>query len=235
MPILQGLSFNSSYNFAADSFKLAPINFRGSTAFFKEKLNISFGGILDPYEYSASAKRLINKLLISDGKIARLTSFYLSTNFSFNSDAIKAKKDKADADGQDLNNATPAQKDALEQINRNPAAFVDFNVPWNISGSYSFNYSNSGRESSIQNTLNFNGEFSVTPKWKVGYTSGLDLRNFKFQYPQFNIYRDLHCWDLSFQWMPVGLAKSYFVNLRVKASILQDLKLSKRSNSNTFN
>lgn len=235
VPILQGLSFNSSYNFAADSFKLAPINFRGSTAFFKDKLNISFGGTLDPYLYVDSLNRIVDQFSITKGKIARLTSFYLSTNFSFNSDAIKSRKDEADKAGQDLNNATPAQRDALEQISRNPSAFVDFNVPWNISGSYSFSYSNPGSQSSIQNTLNFNGDFSVTPKWKVGYTSGLDLRKFKFQYPQFNIYRDLHCWDLSFQWMPIGLAKSYFVNLRVKASILQDLKLSKRSSSNYYN
>ena len=232
VPILQGLRFSSSYNFAADSFKLAPINFSGNTAFFKNKLNLSFGGTFDPYLYNRVLRRSVNQFSISQGKIARLTSFYLSTNFSFNSESVKSKKDKADKEGQDLNNATPAQKEALRQISRNPSDFVDFNVPWNISGSYSFSYSNQGAQSSVQNTVNFDGDFSVTPKWKVRFGSGLDLTKFKFQIPQFNIMRDLHCWDLSFQWTPIGPAKSYFVNLRVKATILQDLKLSKRSINN---
>ena len=37
-----------------------------------------------------------------------------------------------------------------------------------------------------------------------------------------------YCWDLSFGWIPFGTYRSYTVDLRVKASILQDLKLSKR-------
>ncbi|MNI72077.1 hypothetical protein D3C85_1450430 [compost metagenome] len=42
------------------------------------------------------------------------------------------------------------------------------------------------------------------------------------------IYRDLHCWDMSVNWVPYGAYKSYSVTIKVKASILQDLKLSKR-------
>jgi hypothetical protein len=41
---------------------------------------------------------------------------------------------------------------------------------------------------------------------------------------------------LSMQWLPFGYYKSYNVTLRVKAAILQDLKLTKRSDytSNQF-
>ncbi len=42
------------------------------------------------------------------------------------------------------------------------------------------------------------------------------------------IYRDLHCWDMSVNWIPYGAYKSYSVTIKVKSSILQDLKLSKR-------
>jgi hypothetical protein len=127
-----------------------------------------------------------------------------------------------------MQGATPQQAQELAMISRDPNAFVDFSIPWNISASYSFQYSNAGLTSSITNTLNFYGDFNVTPKWKVQYRSGYDFRANNLSFTQISIYRDLHCWDLSFQWVPIGQFRSYSVDLKVKASILQDLKLSRR-------
>ena len=74
------------------------------------------------------------------------------------------------------------------------------------------------------------GDVSLTSKWKIQYSTTYDLRALKLSgVPSFTIYRDLHCWDLNFQWVPFGYYKSYNVTLKVKAAILQDLKLSKRS------
>jgi hypothetical protein len=74
------------------------------------------------------------------------------------------------------------------------------------------------------------GDFNLTSKWKIQYSTSYDLRALKLSgVPQFSIYRDLHCWDLNVQWSPFGYYKSYNVTLKVKATILQDLKLSKRS------
>jgi hypothetical protein len=77
--------------------------------------------------------------------------------------------------------------------------------------------------------LNFNGDFNLTPKWKIQFTSGYDFRAKDLSYTSFAIYRDLHCWDLNATWVPFGLyGGNYSVTIRVKASVLQDLKLSKR-------
>lgn len=227
IPILQSLTFNGSYNFAAESFKLSTIGFSGRTAFFKEKIGINFYGTLDPYQLDASGNR-IDRLTIKSGKLARLTNFGLSTDFSLNSkSAQKRNENLKEIDGlkQGLSREQQAE---LNAISRDPNAFVDFNIPWNVSAAYSFNYSKNGPQSSISNTLNLFGDFNVTPKWKVQYTSGYDFQLNKLSLTQFSIYRDLHCWDLSFRWSPVGTYKFYSVDLRVKASILQDLKLSKR-------
>ncbi|RZL39133.1 MAG: LPS-assembly protein LptD, partial [Pedobacter sp.] len=123
-------------------------------------------------------------------------------------------------------------------ISRDPNAFVDFNIPWNIALSYSFNYSNPlGQRASrtISNTLNFNGDFNLTPKWKIQFTSGYDLVRSEISPTSFSIYRDLHCWDLSASWVPFGQYQSYSIDIKVKASILQDLKLSKRKGFYTRN
>ncbi|WP_276362146.1 putative LPS assembly protein LptD [Daejeonella sp. H1SJ63] len=227
IPILQSLSFSGNYNFAAEYFKLSTIGFSGRTAFFKEKIGVNFYGTLDPYKIDADGNR-INKYTIESGKLARLTNFGLSTDFSLNSkSAQKRNENLKEIDGlkQGLSREQQAE---LNAISRDPNAFVDFNIPWNVSAAYSFNYSTNGLQSSISNTLNFFGDFNVTPKWKVQYTSGYDFQLNKLSLTQFSIYRDLHCWDLSFRWSPLGTYKFYSVDLRVKASILQDLKLSKR-------
>lgn len=227
IPILQSLTFTGSYNFAAKEFKLSTIGFSGRTAFFKQKMGINFYGTLDPYKLDAQGNRL-DKFTINDGSLARLTSFGLSTDFSLNSAAFKSRNNNLNKIDAAKQNLTLQQQEELNAISRDPNAFVDFNIPWNIAASYSFNYSKNGLISSISNTLNFSGDFNVTPKWKVQYTSGYDFQLNKLSLTQFSIYRDLHCWDLSFRWAPIGVYKFYSVDLRVKASILQDLKLSKR-------
>ncbi len=230
IPILQSLSFSGNYNFAAENFKLSAIGFSGRTAFFKQKIGINFYGTLDPYKIDASGNR-IDKYTIESGKLARLTNFGLSTDFSLNSKSAKNRNENLNKLDGVKQNLSSQQQDELNAISRDPNAFVDFNIPWNISAAYSFNYSKNGLQSSISNTLNFYGDFNVTPKWKVQYTSGYDFQANKLSLTQFSIYRDLHCWDLSFRWSPIGNYRFYSVDLRVKASILQDLKLSKRRDS----
>jgi hypothetical protein len=44
-----------------------------------------------------------------------------------------------------------------------------------------------------------------------------------------NITRDLHCWTMSAGIVPVGPYASYNFSIRVKSSLLSDLKYDKRS------
>lgn len=231
VPILQSLSFSGFYNFAADSLKLSSINFYGRTALFKEKLGINFNGSFNPYQFVANefgGGTTINRFTIRDGKLARLTDFGLSFDFSLNSEAVARRNRNIEDTRQSMGSMNPQQAEELARISRDPNSFVDFNVPWNISVQYNFRYSKPFNQSTITNTLNVSGDFNVTNNWKVQYTSGYDFQQKEISITQFSIYRDLHCWDLSFSWMPFGPWKSYSMDLKVKASILQDLKLSRR-------
>jgi hypothetical protein len=89
-------------------------------------------------------------------------------------------------------------------------------------------YSRPLKTSTTQQSINFNGDVSITQKWKIGFTSGYDFTNSKITPTALNIYRDLHCWDLAINWIPFGTYQRYSVDLKVRASILQDLKLSRR-------
>lgn len=229
IPILQGLSINGNYNFVADSFKLSTLNFSGRTALFDQKMGINFNGTLDPYVYDKTTNRRVDRYTFQDGKFFRLVGFGLSTDYSLNSTAAKSRNENLNKLNDDKSGMTPLQQEQLNRISSDPNAFVDFNVPWNIAASFSFYYSNRGNSSSITSTLNLHGSLSLTPKWQVQYNSGYDLKAKKVTLTQFNIYRDLHCWDMSFGLIPFGTYRSYTFTLRVKASILQDLKLSKRN------
>ena len=246
LAVLQGLTFNTSYNIFAKQKKLAPINFSGRSQ-FTEKLGINFNGIFSPYAVgevpftsgtgadavTTFSYQEIDRFVWQDGKLPRLTNFGFSFDYSLNPEAFKRRNENLDQLNQQAPAAsrTQAQIDALNAISRDPNAFVDFNIPWNFSFSYRFDYNNPlGRPETrtVTNTLNFSGDFNLTPKWKITYSSGYDFKAKNLSQTNFSIYRDLHCWDLSATWVPFGVYQSYSIDIRVRASVLQDLKLSKR-------
>ncbi|WP_231388286.1 putative LPS assembly protein LptD [Sphingobacterium hungaricum] len=228
VPILQGLTFSGNYNVAADSMKLSNISFSGRTTIFNEKINLNFNGSFDPYSLDEEGRR-INRYAIKDGNLARLTNFGLSFDYSFNPNANKSRSGNIDSLRNSMPNMTKEQADALARISTDPNAFVDFNIPWNLNGSFSFQYSKTGLTSSITSTVNVSGDVNVTPKWKIQFNSGYDFRAQEVSLTRFSIYRDLHCWDMSFSWVPFGQYQSYNVTIRAKASVLQDLKLTKQN------
>jgi hypothetical protein len=230
IPLIQGLNFSGSYDFEArELYRLSTISFGGRTAFFNQKLGINFQGEFDPYEINPATSERMG-FLFNQGRLARLSSLSLSTSFNLNPAALRRRQEKLSSQ-QDNPNITPQQRQDISEILRNPNGFIDFSIPWNLSASYSFFYSNNGALRTVTNNLNFNGDLSVTPKWKISYTSGWDFKAKDFTTTTFAINRDLHCWDLAFSWVPFGQFRSYSVDLRVRASILQDLKLSRRSAS----
>jgi lipopolysaccharide assembly outer membrane protein LptD (OstA) len=247
IPILQGLTFSTFYNFAADSLKLSPINFSGHTSILNQKVNVNFSGVFDPYitEIRDSISNgsvvrspvQVNRFRWQEGKLPLLRSINFSMSGSLNP-ATFSPKPRTQINNT-LQGMSQEQADRLAVINSDPGAYIDFNVPWNVSLNYSFTYNNNIVNTTQSNTLMISGDVSLTQKWKIQYNSSFDIKARQLSSAtSFAIYRDLHCWDLSFQWLPFGFYKSYNVTLKVKASILQDLKLSKRNdytNNQSFN
>ncbi|WP_345947886.1 putative LPS assembly protein LptD [Mucilaginibacter sp. PAMB04274] len=231
--ILQGLSLSTAYNFAIDSFRLSPINLNAHTALFNQKVSVSLNGTLNPYvtEVRDSVSngtlvkyiRPVDRYTFQNGRFPTLTNLSMSMSFSLNS--ATNKKNPAP---NTLQNMTAGQAQQLAMIDSDPSRYVDFNVPYNVSVNFNFNYNNSYLTKTTSSTVSASGDVNVSPKWKVQYTTNYDFKAAKLGITQFSIYRDLHCWDLSFRWTPFGIYKSFSVDLRVKASILQDLKLTKR-------
>ncbi|MDB4922449.1 putative LPS assembly protein LptD [Mucilaginibacter sp.] len=235
--ILDGFSISTFYNFAQDSLRLSPISFSAHTAILNQKVNLSLYGSLNPYEtlvldtISNGAiqryVRPINRYTFQDGRFPQLTTISFSMSGSLNSTSFQPHAPVLPTNT--LQTINPQQAQKLAFINSDPSAYVDFNVPWNLSFNYNFSYNNNIINTNTTNTIMLSGDVNLTSKWKVQYNTNYDIRAHKLAVSSFSIYRDLHCWDLNVQWVPFGIYKSYNVTLKVKAAILQDLKLSKRS------
>ncbi len=83
-------------------------------------------------------------------------------------------------------------------------------------------------------TFNMSGDVSLTPNWKIQMSTGYDFQLKEFTFTSVDIYRNLHCWEMSFRWIPFGARRSYIFNVNVKASVLQDLKLSRKRDWNEY-
>jgi hypothetical protein len=123
----------------------------------------------------------------------------------------------------------------VDMINSNPAAYVDFNIPWSLSMQYNLSWSKYGLNATVNQTMRVAGDVNVTPKWKVGFDSNYDFTRKEFAYTSLNVYRDLHCWEMQFNWIPFGFRQSYNLTINVKSAVLQDLKLTRKRDWFDFN
>lgn len=222
--LLEQFRIGGNYNFFADSLNLSDINISGSTSIL-QKFNVRFNINLTPYAQDTNLRK-INKWLVNEtGQLTRITNASLAIRFDLNG---RSRNTNYQSDA--------ATEEELAQINANRHQYVDFNIPWNLAVSYNFVVNNLTKNPDLRytQTLQFNGDVNLTPKWKVGFNSGYDFKAKDLSYTSLSIYRDLHCWEFSMTWVPFGDQQQWSFDLKVKSSILQDLKLSRKKNAFDF-
>ncbi len=235
--LIDGFGFNSSYNFLADSFQVGNISLYARSTLF-EKININAGASLDPYDVDNMGYR-VNKLILDPArfKFGRITSGNIAISTSFRSKSKDGKEDDKKDIPVDPFMTPDEQQRQLQFARANPAEFTDFNIPWNLTLSYSLNFTRmikpdySGFTTQTYSTLNVNGDFSLTDKWKIGATGYYDITRRSLQQLSTFITREMHCWQLSININPVGLYRSFSITVNPKSGILRDLRINR---SRTF-
>jgi len=236
--LIDGFGFNSSYNFVADSFKLAPFSLYVRSTLF-EKINITAGATLDPYKTDSMGYRTKEYMWkgekFSLSKIGRITNGNIAISTSFQSQAKdkKAAQQKEEALREQGMLTPEEQQQQLAFARANPAEFADFNVPWSLSLSYSMSFSKqfksdfSGWETISYSNLSWNGDFNLTPKWKFGMNGYYDIKTSAIQTFTMYISREMHCWQLSINVTPVGLYRTFNFTISPKSGILRDLRINR--------
>ncbi len=236
--LIDGFGFTSSYNLVADSFKLSPFSLYVRSTLF-EKINITAGATLDPYKTDTMGYRTKEYMWkgekFSLSRVGRITNGNIAISTSFQSQAKdkKAAQQREESMRQEGMLTPEEQQAQLAFARANPAEFADFNVPWSLSLSYSMNFSRqfksdfSGWETISYSNVAFNGDFNLTPKWKIGMSGNYDIKTSAIQYYTMYISREMHCWQLSVNVSPVGRNRYFNFTISPKSGILRDLKLNR--------
>ena len=211
--LLKTLNFSTNYNIVADSMNWSPLSMRASTNLFK-KINVQFSASMDPYALDPITFNRIDKFQYNvDGKLGRITRAQIAFNFKLDSKMFEG--DEVSEEEQ--------QETVIDYYDY-------FDIPWSFTLDYKYTFSKPNNTKTVLQTVGLRGNFSVTEKWKVGFRTGYDFENRKMSATTVDITRDLHCWVMSFHWVPFGERQSYSFTIGVKSSILQDLKYDKREN-----
>jgi lipopolysaccharide assembly outer membrane protein LptD (OstA) len=224
IPLIDDLSIRCSYDIARDSVNWSPVTINGRSTIVKG-LTIQYGSTWNLYSRDSLGRSTNTTEWEAHHRLIRLdnTIWDAGLTYSFSSDKVKGKKT--------TDKGTPQErKDIMDYYDY----YVDFDIPWSFSFNYNFHYAKSWSNSAykrvdqLTQTFNFNAQMNITPKWKISLTSGWDFVHSELSYTSIDVYRDLHCWEMRFGWIPKGGQQSWNFSINVKASILQDLKLNKK-------
>jgi LPS-assembly protein len=237
--LIDGFGISSGYNLIADSFQLSTFSLYARSNLF-ETINITAGATIDPYQEDLKTGRRINRFVWRDKlSLGRFVGGNIAMSTTLRSKAKDQNKDKEKKEGEKKfnesrnNQSLEEQYRELEVVRQNPAEFADFNIPWSLNLSYSLNLSRqiksdySGYDTRLSQSVSFNGDFNLTPKWKVGTNGVFDIDTKKLQYLTAFVSREMHCWQLSINLTPVGPFRSFNITINPKSGILRDLKINR--------
>ncbi|HNP32973.1 MAG TPA: putative LPS assembly protein LptD [Flavobacterium sp.] len=241
--LLNNLNFSTSYDITADSLRWSPMRVSGGTQLFKQKMNINFAATLDPYAINNAGKRINTWNIDNGGSLFRMTSANMTLNYSFSSKDIEEKKNtqgqrnggRADdlfGSNTDLSDRRQSlfKDDDKDNTEDKPSEFFKYELPWDLNLAYSLTYSNNNREKKITgNSLMVSMNTTLTPKWKIGASTGYDFVNKGVTFTQLRFERDLLSWRMDFNWVPFGNNPYWGFFIGIKAGVLSDIKWDKRN------
>ncbi|WP_373016965.1 putative LPS assembly protein LptD, partial [Muriicola sp.] len=247
--LLNSLNFSTGYNFEADSLKLSPVSMSGGTNLLKNKMSVNFGASLDPYAIDNNGRRINTFNINNGGSLFRLTTARANISYNISSKDFGRKEDQEEEEqdpyaGQTYVAASGGRTDDLfgSGDNFNDSSFKNRDpddienprygakIPWDLRLQYAATYSNSNRQNEFSNhSLMFSGNIELSPRWRVGASSGYDIKRKGFTVTQLRFERDLKSFVMRFNWTPFGDFKRWYFFIGIKSSILQDLKWENRS------
>ena len=236
--IIDNLGITTSYNVFADSMRWSPVAMVMRTTLFNN-LGISANSNFSLYGLNSQGQTISKFAYAQNKKLMRLTNFSVSLDFNL-SELLRGDKNKQNTGtpqegaGQFTSGvnrkggASNITNGTQENVLRDEYGYSVFNMPWSMNVSYNLNYSKPAFKSVVTQALSINGNVSLTKKTAITYTTGYDFTGKEITMTQIGISRDLHCWEMSFNWVPNGSMKMWNFTIRVKAAVLSDLKYERR-------
>ncbi|MBO4370942.1 MAG: LPS-assembly protein LptD [Paludibacteraceae bacterium] len=246
--IIDNLSVSSGYNIMADSLNWSNIAVNLRLKFVKQ-LSLNIDMTFDPYTYEynelGTVTRVNRSQLEKNGILGRLMSTGTSFGYTFSNSTFKKKtveEQKKQEDNRSQLEKDIESLDPTKRITSRPkeeeAAYQKFEMPWSLTASYSirygYDYSSFNDEimeydRKLTHNLTLSGYIDLTNSWHFTASAYYDITNNKWNYVNCTLSKDLHCWQMSASFVPVGLYKTYDFLIGIKSTLLQDLKYEKKS------
>ena len=117
--------------------------------------------------------------------------------------------------------------------------YMNPNVPWSLNMSASYSYSKTyqySNERLIEKnahtlTMNMAGQVRLTKDLSISANANFDVIKMQMSTSQISANYDLHCFQISFSWVPTGQWKSWSFRINAKAAALADLLQYKKNAS----
>ncbi len=251
--LIDELGASMSYNTAAEVRPWSDLNMRLRMKLTKNytlSMNTSFATYA--YEFNDDGRVVVgDKTEWSYGRFGRFRGWGTSFSYTFDNKSWSKwfpKKDSAgdkpdnkdgDAEGEDSKAKTKKKKTA----SRSGVEYQPFSMPWSINVNYSFNIredqskkinpKNMRYPYKFTHNVNASGNVKFSTNWAFNFNTGYDFDVKKITQTSCTISRDLHCFNMSASFSPFGMWKYYNFTIRANASMLQDMKWDKRSQTQT--
>ena len=206
-------------------------------------MNVNFAATLDPYAINNSGQRINTWNIDNSGSLFRMTSANMTLNYAFSSTdfdgSVKknvqgtrngGREDDLFGTNTDLSDRRQSQFGEDEKGKEEITEFFKYKLPWDMNLAYTLTYSNNNREQKITgNSVMVSINTVLTPKWKIGVSTGYDFVQKGFTVTQFRFERDLLSWRMDFNWVPFGDNAYWGFFIGIKSGVLSDIKWDKRS------
>lgn len=214
------LSMRSAYDFAAEERPLSDVLMDLTTQFNRYRLRADAS--FSPYAVDSLGLLTNTSYLNESGRLLRLTRLNVSAGASFRSSSAGGRP-SAPPPGY---NAPFGNDPSLPGSAVRPDGVVDFAIPWSLSLDFTYGYTPglgalSPQRSAILSLSSF--DFSLTPRWKIAGRTGYDFDRAELSTTSLSVIRDLHCWEMRFNWIPFGTFSSFNFSIYVKSGHLRDL------------
>lgn len=104
-------------------------------------------------------------------------------------------------------------------------------VSWNSSYNAAFNYapeSAPGLQPTISALIAAQFSLTLEKSWRMNTGFSYDVVTNAFNAPQFTLSKDLHCWEMSLTWNPIGQSQGFIFRIGMKAAQLRDIQYTRR-------
>lgn len=217
---LLSLAASTSYNMAADEFRWSPLLVTASSSAISPNFLMSAGALYDFYDYDRASGERVNRFYAEGGNgLLRFVSGYLNMSLNLEGKSLTGGSGRPEA-------LRAEQAIFRERFNNGDFTDIDYSIPWKLRMSL---YLQSDRPNPLDKAettalLNVSAKAALSRNWQVGINTGYDIEQNKFVFPMLQVFRDLHCWQMGFQWVPSGEYNSYYFQIGLKAPQLQDIR-----------